>query len=217
MNVATLYFSVWLIADLGASNTRICRRRTASRPSSSCCRPVARRRVRCAPATQAMGRRIHARLVRRLRRDRRPRPATAPDQRSETIGGDDAAGRMASDDRHLWLGDRRVRRRELRVSGGAAVLQRDAARSRAARRAGAAVRDRHGGRICRHDRRRCSSSRRSSTERFRCSARCRRARPVTAARARAVHVARRPCVDVRADGDAVSAFLAAALLLLPRS
>ena len=68
MNVATLYFAVWLVSDLGVSNTmdavasadRVRARRRLD--------PVSRRAVGRAAPAKAVGRRIHGPVVRRRAR-----------------------------------------------------------------------------------------------------------------------------------------------------
>ena len=132
MNVATLYFSVWLIADLHASNTVYAVGNGISSilvvlsvPYSA---PSPMRAGDASPGSS-----VHHRFVHRVRRHRHSRPDDSADQRSGDDWRNDAAGRLASHHLDLWLGARRVRHRQLRVSGGAAILQRHAARSRAAR------------------------------------------------------------------------------------
>ena len=153
MNVATLYFSVWLIADLHASNTVYAVGNGISSILVVLSVPVlgavsdARRRrkpwvvgftiVSCL-ACAGIG------ILGQL---------TLPISGAETIGGTALPAGWHPTIVDLWLGARRVRDRQLRVSGRAAVLQRHASRSRAARGARPPLGDRHGSRLYRHDRR----------------------------------------------------------------
>ena len=173
MNVATLYFSVWLIADLQLEH-RIRRREwhlvhplVLSVPLLGAVSDARRRRkpwvvgftiVSCL-ACAAIG--VLGQLT---------LPITGGD-----VSGTALPAEWHPTISHLRLGTRRVRDRQLRVSGRTAVLQRHAARPRAARGARPAVGHRHRGRICRHDRR-PSPVAPSSTEPFRSSAHCRRPR-----------------------------------------